>query len=316
MVATAAVHGSAVEEPHDRDERRVQDRDGEDEDRQHQGRDRRAGGLPARREAEGAKGEAKHLAARVAHECERASPRPQVEREETQAGDAEPERQREDDVVRMHGDGVDREEDRSDPGERRCEPVHVVQQVERIRHSDEPEDGDRIGERVVADELEREAAGDDAAGSEQLRRELRDRPERVHVVGETGEEEDRAADEDPEQLRRRRRGADGEARADAGQEPGEDPDAAEQRRGSLVPAVEARRGDDSPAERRANRRPDRECGHGKADRDRGETHQRLRKIVPSTELLRAHANRGLLSGCVEPHPTVQGRTDSRLSYAR
>ena len=40
----------------------------EDEQRQHERRDRRLGDLPARREAERAEREAEHLAARVAHE--------------------------------------------------------------------------------------------------------------------------------------------------------------------------------------------------------------------------------------------------------
>src|ERR671938_557248 len=45
--------------------------------------------------------------------------------------------------VRVRRDGVDREVGARDPGERRGEAVHVVEQVEGVRHPDEPDERDR-----------------------------------------------------------------------------------------------------------------------------------------------------------------------------
>src|SRR5438067_1046415 len=77
--------------------------------------------------------EAEHLAARVAHEsCSRAAGT-QVEGEKAGACQREREGEREDGVVRVDGEGVDREEHRRDAGERGGQPVHVVEEVERVR---------------------------------------------------------------------------------------------------------------------------------------------------------------------------------------
>jgi len=91
------------------------------------------------------------------------------------------------------------------------------------------------------------------------------------VVHEPGEEEDGAASGDPQQLARGRRGArrdgDGEPRGEAG----EDADAAEERRRPHVPAVAARRRDETLTERRAEECPRRREGGRKSDGgDRGE----------------------------------------------
>ena len=71
VVAAALVDGPAVEHPRDRDECRVEDRDGEHEHGQDQRRDGRAGDAPARHEAERRERESEHLRAGVAHEDER-----------------------------------------------------------------------------------------------------------------------------------------------------------------------------------------------------------------------------------------------------
>ena len=71
VVAPALIHGPAVEQPHDRDERRVQDGNREHEDRQQQCCDGRPGDLPARGQTERREREPEHLAARVAHEDRR-----------------------------------------------------------------------------------------------------------------------------------------------------------------------------------------------------------------------------------------------------
>ena len=71
VVAAALVDRPAFEQPRDRDERGVEDRHGEHEDRQDQRRDGRTGDAPARGEPERGEREAERLAARVAHEDER-----------------------------------------------------------------------------------------------------------------------------------------------------------------------------------------------------------------------------------------------------
>src|SRR4029077_19169640 len=97
--------------------RRVQDRNREDEDRQEKGRDRRSGDLPARGQAERREREPEDLRARVAHEDERLAVRTEVERQEPGTRESACKREREDRVVRMDRDGVDREEDERDAGE-------------------------------------------------------------------------------------------------------------------------------------------------------------------------------------------------------
>ena len=80
------------------------------------------------------------------------------------------------------------------------------------------------------------------AASSELRAELRPRRQRPEVVDEPGEKQERAAAEDAPELRR---GLDqpGRERDDRpGDEPGEDPDTADERGRLLMPAVVAGRG--------------------------------------------------------------------------
>ena len=67
-------------------------------------------------------------------------------------------------------------------------------------------------EHVVADDLDGQPGGEHDAGRRELGRELRDRLQRVDVVDEAGDEEDRAAAEDAEQLAARVGRADRDAR--------------------------------------------------------------------------------------------------------
>ena len=152
--------------------------------------------------------EPEHLAARVAHEDGgRLAGRRLKGRKPTQASrDGERERR----ARRRSGASVTASIAKNaagDRGERRREAVHVVEQVERVRHPDEPDDArSRSASDVVRDDLAPRSAGrEHDRGRADLRAELRDRRQRVEVVGEPGDEEDRAAGEDPERARRRRR---------------------------------------------------------------------------------------------------------------
>ena len=197
MVAPALVDGPAVEEADDRHERRVENRHGEHENREQQRRDRRPGDLPARRQPERRQREAEHLAARVAHEDRRRPAPSQVEREKARARQRKRQRERQHGVVRVHRQRVDGEEDGRDPGERRCEPVHVVEQVEGVGEADQPDDGNDVREQVVGDQArDRGAVGDHDSGGCELSAELRDRAEREQVVEQARHEEQAAGAED------------------------------------------------------------------------------------------------------------------------
>ena len=76
-------------------------------------------------------------------------------------------------AIRVDGDGVDREEPERDPGERRREAVHVVEQVERVRHADEPEDRERPRDEVRVDQLDAGTGREHDHGGGDLQRELR-----------------------------------------------------------------------------------------------------------------------------------------------
>ncbi len=91
VVLAALRDGPPLPEPRDRDERRVEDRDCEHDQRQHHGGDRGAGGRPARREPEAREGETEHLAAGVPHEHLGPASEPEVVRKKPEA--REPERE-------------------------------------------------------------------------------------------------------------------------------------------------------------------------------------------------------------------------------
>jgi hypothetical protein len=79
------------------------------------------------------------------------------------------------------------------------------------------------------DDLDGQPAGEHDSGGGELGRELHPGAERVEVVREPGEEEERAACEDPPQLRGRLDCIHGDREQHACNEPGEDADAAEER---------------------------------------------------------------------------------------
>ena len=84
VVLAALVDGTSLDDPRDRDEAGVEDRDREHEQRQDERGDGRLRHLPARREPEPAEREAEHLAAGVAHEHRRGPPGAEVERQEAE----------------------------------------------------------------------------------------------------------------------------------------------------------------------------------------------------------------------------------------
>ena len=229
VVLAALVDRASLDHPRGRDERGVQDRHGEDEHREHERGDRGLRDLPARREPERAEGEPEHLAAGIAHEDQRGLPRPEVEDEEAEARAHERQGEHEQETLLVDGERVDREERGADQGEGPGETVHVVEQVEGVRHPDEPEGAERRGEEVVRDDLDGQPAGERDRGGAELGRELEPCGQRVDVVDETGDEEDRGPAEDAEELLVGVDAADRDRRADPGGEPEVEADAPEGR---------------------------------------------------------------------------------------
>ena len=185
-------------------------------------------------------------------------------------------------VARVDCERVDREEGAGDRRERRREPVHVVEEVERVRHPDEPEDADHRPDDRVRDDLDAHAGREHERGSRELRADLRDRREAEDIVEQARGEEDRAAADDACELPAGRDQTRRERDADGDEQPGHDPGPAEQRRRAGVPAVGPRRSDDDPRGRGAQQEPDRqEAGRKSGERGRGDRHgaARLRRAV-------------------------------------
>ena len=296
VVARAARHRPPLEHAHDRDERRVEDRHREHEQRQQQRRDGRAGDGPARGEAERGEREAEHLAAAVAHEHGGRPAQAKVVRQEAEAGEADAEGEGRDEMVRVLRERIEREEGARDRGQGRREPVHVVEQVEGVRHADEPHDAEHRRRDVVADDLDADAGDEHEGGGGELGPELRERREVVDVVEQPGHEEDGAAAEDAAErvVHRDQPGRGGDAAG--GEQAGEDAAAAEQGRRALVPAVGARSGHDVAGRGCSQEQPDRQQAGGQSDEcGRGDRHRatRLHRAVRAARGTR----RSLVKGC-------------------
>ena len=172
MVAAALRDRTALHEADGGDERRVQDGDGEHEQRDQQGGNGRLGHLPARGQPERGEHEPEHLAAGVAHEHRRRSAGAEVEGEEPERREPDRQREHEQQVLLVQVHGVDREERGGDHRQRPGEAVHVVEQVEGVRHADQPEPAEERGQDAVGDDLDAEAGAEDARRRGDLRASL------------------------------------------------------------------------------------------------------------------------------------------------
>ena len=156
----------------------------------------------------------------------------------------------------MDGDRVEREVPGRDRGERGGEPVHVVEQVERVRHPDQPDHAERHSDPVARDQLDGQPARQRDRRCAELRPELRPGGKRVQVVDEPREEEHRAAGQDAPELGARLERTGRDRDEGTGEQPGEDAEPADERRLSLVPAIGARRSGEAAEEWGTERRPD------------------------------------------------------------
>ena len=169
----------------------------------------------------------------------------------------------------MDRERIDGEERAGHRGERRREPVHVVEQVERVRHPEQPHDSEQSRGHVVGDDLDADTGDEDERDGRSLRGELRERGKPEDVVDHAGDEEDGAAAEDAAELAAC--GDDAGRGGDSGcdEHPGEDAAAAQQGRRAGMPTVRAWRGDDVARGRRSPERPDREHARGQRSEGRG-----------------------------------------------
>ena len=268
MIGASLRDRPPLEGASDRHEGRVEDRDREHQQRQHDACQRRPGRCPAGGERERGEPETDHLAAGVAHEDNGLAAGSQVEGEEADARAAERERDDDRELARVPRDRIHGEHGAGDRRERRGQPIHVVEQVERVRDPDQPDDAEDGGEQVRVDDLDGQPRSEDDSCGGELRRELRDRGEREEVVDETGDEEHGATSEDPRELAACV-GAEQDRRADACHQPEEDPDSPEHGRRALVPALPGRSRDEPVANTRAQQT--REDQSGNRERcDRGD----------------------------------------------
>lgn len=208
----------------------------------------------------------------VAHEDERLSARAQVEGQEAGTGERAGEREREHRVARVDRHCVDCKEGKGDRSQARGEPVHVVEEVERVRHADEPQERERPGKDLRVDQLDVGSGRQHEDRRSELDGELAERRQRMQVVDHAGDEEQRDPAVDAGDLAGRGHRADGDGEPQSDGDAGEDPDPAEKRRGALVPAVGRRRRDQALRDRRAQQDPNGESGGGESGEGREGAH--------------------------------------------
>ena len=275
VVAAALRDRPAFEQPDDGHERRVEDRA-----RQGSGSAAGASRRSCRRPSSSRRGRAPRArsrapGARVAHEDERLPPGRRLNGRKPAQAQRAGEREREDGVVRVDVTAsIAKNAKRS--GERRREAVHVVEQVERVRHADEPEQRERATRRralwiscdVRAGREHDHGGGElrsraSRAASSACRSSTRPATKRIEMPPKMPASSVAGWD---------RAGGDREPEPDA--EPGEDADPAEERGRAVVPAV-ARGGRDEPPLRAGEReeQPDGERGGGESGDRREGAHE-------------------------------------------
>ncbi len=265
--------GRPVLDPLGDDEARVEERDGEDDERP----DERDQGVRLQRALDD------HAAEQVAQEIGAAVPH--EDRRGVEVVDEEPERRAGDDrgehrgVVLAEVEGDDRERRRRDRPDARREAVDAVGEVDDVDeadHGDERERATGVAELHPVDEGQREVRDLDAAAHrdvdrERLAGELDGRMEVDEVVDRADQRDDRGAEED-----RRERAAVRQPQPGGEEDAGEDGQAAEERR--LAHGEPARTGrvdragasGDPPDERRERRGDARRGGACEQRVDRGQ----------------------------------------------
>ena len=117
---------------------------------------------------------------------------------------------------------VDGEEQARDRRERGGEPVDVVQQVERIRHPDQPHEPIAVAATGLETILTRSPAANTSAAAATWAPIFINGRRRAHVVEEPRDEQDQAAAENPPEPTRRRQKSRGDGDPRADEQTGED----------------------------------------------------------------------------------------------
>src|SRR5256714_645199 len=169
------------------------------------------------------------------------------------------------------------EEERRDRADAARDPVQAVEQIEGVRDGHEPEQRDEDVHDVPRRKRQQRAETQERDTREQLAEELRLGAQPHDVVYQPDEEHDRRAQHDAERGHQARAGHPADPLGT--HEEGGDPeakhrgagngDAAEQRGGTLVPAIECRVRNDTELEReRAQQRRDRQRGKERRPQNR------------------------------------------------
>ena len=204
VVAAALVDRAPLEQPRDRHERGVEDRHGEDQDRQHERGDGRPGDAPARGEPERGEREADREAAGVAHEDAARGRGPEVERQEADARDRAGEREREHEVVRRARVTASiAKKPNAIAASVAARPSMLSSRLNAFVTPTSQSSAIAIADALVADELDLRAA---SRARSRRRRSARasfaSGLQATEVVDEAGDEDERAAGEDTAELAR------------------------------------------------------------------------------------------------------------------
>jgi hypothetical protein len=224
-------HGPAGEFAEDHDKERIKDRDQQDQDRNGEYRKEAPRPSPhwirAQQCRTGQKEPDEHRAA-VTHE-DRGRVRV-VHQESHERGGEDGEQESVGRLPIAHEAG--REEGGGDRGDARRQPVHVVEQVDRIGDADQPDERDRHVEHGCLRPGQREPEGNHDRRSHDLADQLLVRLEADQIVQQPDQEQERACAQDHEERGRKRH----QGQVDQGHRD-EDRHAPHQGCGLLVPAI-------------------------------------------------------------------------------
>ena len=239
VVAPAHQRAAPRERARQRHEGGVEDRDQQDQHREEGGRDQPALHVRGRADAGGREEATDQEAAAVAHE-NAAGRKVVAEEAEHRAGERGDRHGQRAGVLRHQQREV---AERGDRRHARRQPVHVVEQVERVGHADDPDEREQAIDRNPAGDRDRRHQPQDDRRDHHLPDQLRQRLHGADVV-EHAEQEHQPGIERQRQeplVRRMKKHAAGEPDCDG--------DPPEQRHRPPMPAIRGRERADVPAER-------------------------------------------------------------------
>ena len=193
MVGPALRNRSALQETRDGYESRVEDRDGEYDGRNDDDGKKAPGQSGRGREREAGEHQACEERAAVAHED--TGGRVVVDEESHQCPREGERHPRQFDVARQKK--IDAHERGGDGANATRQPVHIVQQVESVRDSDEPEQGDHHVDDVIPGQPNADATHEQHRSRRELADQLGAGPQSDEIVDEAEHEDQNRSEEQP-----------------------------------------------------------------------------------------------------------------------